>query len=138
MMEMAVYYLNDYSNYYDYSYIQHKIITNDTFFDKTYLKEDIKERDFSEYLKYIFFINNYSIDEVYLLIEKNINRFNYDLIVARLLLPNYYFFYMEKYILYGDYNIYQIVSRCEEYEEYVKCIVNKINKYKTKKIILPF
>ena len=132
MLEMAIYYLKDYDNYIDYAYVQHKIINN------MELNEDVKERDFSEYLKYTFFNKNYSMNYIYDLIEKGINIFNYDLVVARLLFPSYYLFYLEKYIIDGENNLNSIIERTSEYELYVKNIVNRINLYRDKKIVLPF
>ena len=98
----------------------------------------MKEYDFAECLKYVFFKENYDIDDIYDLLEKEKNKFNYELIVARLLYPNYYFFYLEKYIEQDDSSLLNIISRSLEYEEYVKKIVNKINEFSRKKIALPF
>lgn len=137
MIEMAIYYLKDYDNYYDYFYKQHIIVFDGLFFDKNYFKEDVKERDFAEYLKYLFVKGNYDLNDIYNLLEKG-RKFNYDLVVARLLFPSYYIFYLEKFLLYHqDSELVNIISRSSEYEEYIKKIVNKINEFKVKKIILP-
>ncbi len=138
MLEMAINYLNNYENYYDYGYVQHRLFLEKDFFDKNNLKLDLKEYDFAECLKYVFFKEIYDIDDIYDLLEKEKNKFNYELIVARLLYPNYYFFYLEKYIEQDDSSLLNIISRSLEYEEYVKKIVNKINEFSRKKIALPF
>lgn len=138
MAEMAIYYLKNYNNYYDYAYIQHEIILDDAFVNKFYEKEDVKERDFAEYLKNIYLNDNYDMENIYKLLNRGSSFFNYDLIVARLLFPNYYFFYLEKYLLDGDEKLFNIISRSLEYEEYVNNIIIKINEFKSKKIILPF
>ena len=51
MLEMGICYLNKYFGYYDYVYQQHSIIID----NESAIKEDIKERDFAEYLKYLFY-----------------------------------------------------------------------------------
>jgi hypothetical protein len=138
MLEMAIYYLKDYDNYYDYIYVQHNIILDDFFKNDINVRYDIRERDFAEYLKYIFFNMQYKSVDIYSLLEKGKNIFNYDLVVARLLFPSYYYLYLEKYILNSDEKIFEIVDRHLEFEEYVKMIVNIMNYLGQKKIIIPF
>ena len=133
MLEMGIYYLKDYSDYSDYVFVQHNILLD------TGLKYDIKERDFAEYIKYLFY-NNSDINYVYDLIEKSINKYNYYLVVARLLFPSYYLYYFERVITENiDYDMLKnIVNRSSEYEVYLKNIVFYMNKYLIKKIVLPF
>ena len=135
MLEMGIYYLKNYLDYYDYVYIQHNVILNNSMT----IKEDVKERDFAEYLKYLFY-NNSDINDVYKLLKKTKNKFNYYLVVARLLYPSYYLYYLEKVIVsFEDYDkLNNIVNHSTEYETYIKCIVNKMNEYLIKKIVLPF
>ena len=134
MLDMSIIYLKGYSDYYDYVYIQHGIILGN---DK-YIKEDIKERDFAEYLKYLFY-NNYDIEKVYNLIRRG-KDFNYNLVVARLLYPSYYLFYLDEFIInHVDYdNLLHVVNMASEYEIYVKNIVSEMNSFLQKKIVLPF
>lgn len=135
LLEYGIWLLKDYSNYYDYVYVQHDIIIN----GMSYVKEDIKERDFAEYLKYLFY-NNYDFKCICELIKKNSNKFNYYLVGVRLLFPSYYLFYFERFILDGaNYNeLYVVINRTSDYEEYLKKIINLFNKYLIKKIVLPF
>jgi len=135
MLEMAIYFLKDYSNYYDFAYIQHGLIID----NYMYIKEDIRERDFSEYLKYLFY-KKCSIEYVYDLLEKNKNKYNYYLVGVRLIFPSYYFFYLERVILDNeDYNVLvEIINSSYKYEEYLKKVIEKINTYLIKKIVLPF
>lgn len=137
MLEAGIYMLKRYKEYYDYNYFQHRIIFSDNLYD---IKEDIKERDVSEYLKYIFFINNYNFKDISEFIGKGISRFNYELVVARLLYYTYYFYYLDEYMLKkeGEDILVNIINRSSEYEVYVKYIVREVNKYMTKKIVLPF
>ena len=135
MLEMCIYYLKDYFDYSDYVYIQHNIIMD----NDLCVKEDIKERDFAEYLKYLFY-NEYGIDYVYDLIENNYNRFNYYLVGIRLLFPSYYFYYFERIINDNkDYDkLCEVINNASDYEDYLKSVINKINNYLIKKIVLPF
>lgn len=140
MSEVAIYYLKKYDNYYDNAFVQHKLIFKSSFFDRLFLKEDLKERDFAEYIKYLFLSQDYDVNYIYSLIKKSIGNFNYDLVIARLLFPSYYFYYLEKIIVDGeDYEkLENLVKSSGKYEKYLIDIVNKINQYSTKKIILPF
>lgn len=135
MIEMCLFFLKDYSNYYDFVYIQHNIIIN----GKLSIKEDIKERDFAEYIKYLFY-NNYDIEYICDLINKSSNNFNYYLVGVRLLFPSYYLFYFENVVLNDkDYDkLCDIVRRNTNYEKFLKTIINELNKYLQKKIVLPF
>lgn len=140
MSEVAIYYLKKYDNYYDNAFVQHKLIFKSIFFDRLFLKEDLKERDFAEYIKYLFLSQDYDVNYIYSLIKNGIANFNYDLVIARLLFPSYYFYYLEKIIVDGeDYEkLENLVKSSDKYEKYLIDIVNKINQYSTKKIILPF
>ena len=133
LLEMGIYYLRDYSNYYDYVYIQHSMLISDE------LKEDIKERDFAEYLKYLFY-NNYSIEYIYNILDSCSEKYNYYLVFARLLFPSYYFYYFDNIILNnkGSDELKNIINRSCEYELFLKNASFKMNKYLIKKIVLPF
>ena len=135
MLEIGIHLLKDYSNYYDYVYIQHNLLINESL----YIKEDIKERDFAEYIKYLFY-NNYDIKYIYDLIERYRDKFNYYLVGVRLLFPSYYLFYFEKVIVSNsDYDkLEDVVKRIPDYEQYLKNVINKLNEYVYKKIVLPF
>ena len=135
MMEMAIYYAKEYSNYYDYAYVQHNIIVD----DDMYIREDIKERDFSEYLKYLFY-KKCDFNYIYKIIEKNSNKFNYYLVGIRLLFPSHYLYYFDRFVIThkGYDKLISIVDCTYEYEEYVRNTIAVINKFLTKKIVLPF
>ena len=138
LLELGIFYLKKYDNYYDYTLLQHEMIIDDL--NNNNLKYDFKEREFAEYIKYLFFNKTYSIDFIYNLIEKNIGKLNFELVVARLLFPSYYFYYFEKVVVDNEKydNLVDIVRRTSEYEDYLKSIVSKINSYLDKKIVLPF
>ena len=135
LLETGIYYLKDYLNYYDYVYIQYSIIVDNELF----IKEDIKERDFAEYLKYMFY-KNYDIQYIYDFIDKGKNKFDFYLVGIRLLFPSYYLFYLDKVIIDNECydGLKRIVDSSYEYENYLKKIINRMNDYLSKKIILPF
>jgi len=138
MLEKGINYLKDYKNYYSRIYIQHDVILADDYSDFD-IKYDVKERDLTEYLKYLFFFRKYeNISEVYSIIEQAGTEFNYELIVARLLLPTHYFQAIEKYLKGENNFLIDVVERIDMYEQYVNSIVKKINNFYNKKIVLPF
>lgn len=131
MAELAIYYLKEYNDYYDFGFIQHKIIDNDLYFNSLNLKVDVKERDFAEYLKFIFFSGGYPEINVSKLIKTGKNIFNYELVVARLLFPNYYFNLLDDIILLkrNPEDLASVITRTNEYEEYISFIVEEINEF---------
>ncbi len=131
MLEAAIYYLYDYLEYEDGSFIEHKYFDNNYLRNPLNLKIDVKERDFAEYLKYIFFDREYHNINVEELIIRYKDYYNYDLVVARLLYPNYYFDLFDKVILLEESEevLYKIISRNREYERYLKRIVNCISTF---------
>lgn len=124
MLETAIYYLYDYGDYKDVSFIVHKYFDKDYLYNPLNLKADVKERDFAEYLKYIFFSNEYLNINVEELIIRYKDYYNYDLVLARMLYPNYYFDLFDRVILLeeSENELYKVISRNKEYEVYLKRI----------------
>lgn len=124
MLETAIYYLYDYGDYKDVSFIVHKYFDKDYLYNPLNLKADVKERDFAEYLKYIFFSNEYLNINVEELIIRYKDYYNYDLVLARMLYPNYYFDLFDRVILLEESEnvLYKVISRNKEYEVYLKRI----------------
>ena len=137
MLEMAIYYLYDYKDYNDAGFIVHKEFNKNSLFNPLNLKIDVKERDFAEYLKFIFYNNEYKNIDVEKLINKYKDYYNFELVIARLLYPNYYFDLFEKIILLEESEnaLLNIISRNQEYEVYLKKIITFIGTFfKVKKI----
>ena len=63
------------------------------------LKIDLEEREYSEYIKYLFFIEKKDFLYVKNLIDKNINNYNKELLFSRLVYPNYYFDLLDEILL---------------------------------------
>lgn len=88
---------------------------------------DYQARDISEYLKKIFWTNEYTYDKIHKILEtiKNSSKNDYILIYARLIFPNFYF---NKYIQVLENNSLEeikiIINRLDEYENYVKSVFN--------------
>lgn len=130
-LEMAIYLLNDYDNYCDTATVQHRNFNSDEYQNPLNLMIDIKERDFSEYLKYIFFNNLYQSINLEDLLMKGRDIFHYDLVLARMLCPNYYFHLMDDVVLgkKDEICLLNIISRANEYEDYLKKIISIIEKF---------
>ncbi len=86
---------------------------------------DYRMRDIGEYLKKIFWTNNYTQDKVYEILNKvENNNYNYKLLYARLLFPNYYFDAYDQVVnnIRDQEIIKIIISRIDEYETYINNI----------------
>ena len=131
LLEMAIYYLRDFSNYIDNGYIQHEKITDSLFYNPLNIKIDLKERDFAEYLKYLFWTKKYRDINVNKLIEKNKDVYNYSLIMARLLYPNYYFDALDEVVFFNkDVTLVkEIVARHLEFKNYYFYLLSEVSKY---------
>jgi len=137
LLELAIYYLRGYDNYVDRGYIEHKFFNYKYLNNPLNIKIDLKERDFAEYLKYIFFNSEYKTIDIRALLYKYKDYYNFDLVVARILYPNYYFDLFDRIILLEDSesSLYDIISRNREYEIYIRDIIECINTfYNIKKI----
>lgn len=130
MLDQAIFYLKDYSNTFFISSVQRKIYGEENYNPFNYI-EDVRERDFSEYLKYMFFNNIYDFNIISNLLHNGYNYYNYDLVIARLLYPNYYFRELQYIIDNGnDTNcLKKIISRYQEYEKYILKIIDEISKF---------
>ena len=110
--------------------ISHKRISNIDFNNPINLIIDYRARDVSEYLKYIFLINkykNFSFEQFFNKLK--FNRDDYILLYGRLLFPNFYFDIYDDIINNNlkQKEILNIISRSNEYEEYVSMLYKKIN-----------
>ena len=131
LFEMGIYYLKFYENYSSDCYVQHRCLNSSDYTNPFNMIIDVKERDFAEYLKYIFFNDLYKDDDLYYLIHKGKNYFEFDLVIARMLLPNYYFEALDE-VASGKKNedcIMNIITRATDYESYLKRIICIISKF---------
>ena len=129
LLEAAIYLLRDYQKYYDYLYLQHILINYFDYFNPCNIKLDVKERDFSNYLKYLFFSNKYKDIYIDKIIIKNLDNYNFNLILARLIYPDYYFNLLDELIdnnyIFNN-NIFDeikyIILLVDDYELYISNI----------------
>ena len=130
LLETGIYLLKDYENYYADAYIEHQKMGKEEYYNPLNLMLDVKERDFAEYLKYLFFNNLYQEINISELIQKGGNIFDYNLVIARLFLPNYYFSVVDDIILekVDSSQLKKIIVRSREYEDYVEQIILEIEK----------
>lgn len=137
MLEMAIYYLFDYNDYKDVGFIEHRVFDKNKLFNPLNIKIDVKERDFAEYLKFLFFNGLYKDIDIEKLIYTYKDFYNFDLVIARLLYPNYYFDLFDKVILLEESEsiLFNVISKSQEYESYLKRILTYISTFfKIKKI----
>ena len=130
LLESSICYLNG-VNYENVNlYVQHAKMSYFDYFNPFNIRIDVKERDFSNFLKYIFFDDKYNESYVRSIIEKNINNYDFNLVVARLIYPDYYFDLFDEYLISSDDKtldlIKKIVNRVDEYEKYVYMICNYV------------
>lgn len=110
--------------------LSHKRITNKEFNSPINLIVDHRSRDISEYLKYLFFNNNYDYIKISQYLQKlNLNNYMYRLLYGRMLFPTFYF---DKYDDIVNKNesekeILIILKRVEAYEDFLKNIYSIIN-----------
>lgn len=130
LLESSICYLNGF-NYENVNlYVQHAKMSYFDYFNPFNIRIDVKERDFSNFLKYIFFDDKYNESYVRSIIEKNITNYDFNLVVARLIYPDYYFDLFDDYLINSDDKtldlIKKIVNRVDEYEKYVYMICNYV------------
>ena len=97
-------------------FLTHVIIDQENYFNPLNFKIDVKEREYSEYLKFLFFENNYSFFDLKNILYKSINNLRIDILTCRLLYPNYYFKYLDDY---NEKKISNIIKRHKEYELFI-------------------
>ena len=107
-------------------YICHLRLDNDiSFYDPLNIIIDYKMRDYAEYIKKEFYLNNkYYYDEIDKIIISN-NYNNTMLFFIRMLYPSYFFDAYDNYMRKDkiDYSFY---NKINEYEKYLKYIYSKI------------
>ena len=135
LLEFAIFYLGE-DNYYGEIYIQQKKYDNDIN-NPLNVVVDFKERNFAEYLKYLFISNEYKNIDMHNLIRKNKDNYNFDLVIARVIYPNYYFDLLDDIIDNDvDENILiDVIKRSDSFENYINYLMNEISLiYPIKKI----
>lgn len=137
MFDLAISLLSDYVSYYDIAFVQHKNINNN-FFNPLYFCIDFKERDFSNFLKKIFWDNTYHSYSISDIILSHKSDYNFDLVISRLLYPDYYFntFLDIINLKKEEKELCFVIDRVVEYENYISFILNVVNSfYPTKKVV---
>ncbi len=137
MAENAISYVNDamlMNNKQHNLYIAHRRMTVDFFNNPLNLLVDYRSRDIAEYLKYIFIEKKYD----YVDISKKLNSLNLDeflcrLIYGRMFYATFYFDLFDRVInnINNNDTIFKnIISRIDEYEDYINNIYLILNEIK--------
>ena len=131
LLETGIYLLKEETENIDL-YVQHNKMDPEEYNNPLNLIIDGKERDFSEYLKYLFISKKYKEVDISNLLKQGKDFFNYNLVIARLFLVNNYFQEVDEIILNQkeDKDLKEILKRTEEYEEYILEILEAIKKIK--------
>ena len=116
--------------------IQHNKMIIDDYFNPFNLRLDYKERDFAEYLKEIFFNNEYKKIDYKSIINRGIGIFRYELVIARMIFPSYYFDLFDNIVLNNKEQsiLNDILNRQSEYNNYIKSIINIVGIIPLKKV----
>ena len=138
LLELSIFYIKEFDNFNGSSYIQHKRIDDYEIQNPFNLKEDLKERDFGEYLKYLFLNKKYKYMDMNKIVRNSMNYYNFNLVIARLLYPNYYFDMIDNIInnTMNQNKLKKIIERIPEYEKYISNILEEASKYQRIKKIL--
>lgn len=124
MAETAISYIYDNDSNNDLV-ISHKRICKDNFNNPNNIIIDNRSRDISEYLKYIFFNNNYDYTKIKELLSKiNGNYSFYRLMYGRMFFPTFYFDIYDEIIneRENEEKLKKVINRFQEYEDYLKNI----------------
>lgn len=108
----------------------HRRIEENEFFNPLNYVIDYKERELSEYLKYIFVTKKYTECDVEKLVTScNSTQAGYQLLFGRMLYPSIYFDIYDKIIneYESESSLMCIIKRNREYENYLQRIFEAIN-----------
>jgi hypothetical protein len=124
LFEYSIFFLSSYDNFLCYGFISHDNFSSVTSYNPLNIKIDVKERDLGEYFKLIFLNESYKNIDLHNFISQisNLYNYNFELVFARVLYPNYYFDYFDDFILnnLNDVKLKKIILRVDEFEYYLK------------------
>ena len=101
-------------------YISHRRISESNMYNPLELVIDYKVRDIAEYIKYNFFYNHMTIDDINNYISKlDLENIDYILLYVRLIYPSYYFDLYEEIVneKKEESEIKKIIELSSQYEE---------------------
>lgn len=134
MAEIAISYINNVltenKNIKKDLVISHKRIVVDKFDSPLNIIIDYRGRDIAEYLKYIFFENSYDYYKIKkMLLKLNLDSISCQFIYGRLFYVTFYFDFYELIVdeKRKEKSIEFILSRVEEYEDYIRNIYSILN-----------
>lgn len=112
-------------------YISHRRINKDNIYNPLELVIDYKARDIAEYIKYNFFYENMSIDEIKDYLNNfNLENIDYVLLYVRLIYPSFYFDLYEEIVNNGkdENELKRVIELSSLYEKLIFEIYNMIRK----------
>ena len=137
LLEISIQCLSEYRCYYYDGFIQHFEIDTSNYFNPLNMKIDCLERDFGEFLKYLFFSGFYKRVDLKKILFINKDLYNYELVIARIIYPNYYFNIIDNIMLGNsdEEELLVVVKRLNDFKAYFDTIISYISElYDIKKI----
>ena len=96
-------------------------------------KLDIIERNFAEYLRIIFYSDNYNKISISNLIRKYSRMYNYNLVIIRLIYPHAFFELLDCYFSTNEksylFELKRMISMTDKYELYLHNLCLEMKKY---------
>ena len=138
MCENAIAYFNSIILDNNYKYVvSHKVIKWDDSVEVLYnpmnITFDYRVRDVAEYIKNSFFNNNHNIyNELIIYLNKEqLSLMEVKLLISRLMYPSFYFEMYEDILIDNKEEkiILDVISRLDEYEQYLDKIINFLGRY---------
>ena len=140
LLKLSISFVKEYRDKKMLSFINHISLLEKDYFNPTNVIVDIMERDVGEYLKIIYFSGEYvNFDYDDFFSWCSVNGYNFNLIIGRVLYPNYYFELFDKMCsgVYEEDKLKKIISNCSDFCNYVNFLIDKASLfYSIKKISL--
>ena len=139
LIDFSICNIKTYMNYVYNGYISHDFFDIKELSNPLYITIDIKERELADYLKYIFFNNEYKNMNLNFLLDSSFSLYDFNIVLIRLIYPDYI---VEKVLKEGSLDILSLnvyYNRIIEFEEYVINLYTIIsNRYEVINVYLLF
>ena len=90
LLDLSIFCVKDYDKFVSEGIPSHLFYDISDLNNPLYMVIDIKERDLGEFIKYLFWSNQYQDFDFRFFLNKNYD-YNYDLVLSRIIYPNYFF-----------------------------------------------
>lgn len=131
LMELSIYLLRDYKDEKGIGCIQREKYQKELWHNPLNTMIDLKEREFGEYLKSIFWNNQYQSIDLKSFIYQNKDQYNFQFVLARVVYPNYYFDLLDEIVFFNGNpdKLKLIITRSEEFSSYFDMLFDIIHDF---------